>query len=175
VARVVCCREPPVFVAALIVSIALATALAVSAARKLTHAPDVVAGYARAGVPAARLNQLAAVLFASAAGLLVGLWWSPWASPRQWASPATSSSRSPSTSGRAIWPTCPCPSRSLVWLRSRPPFGSRRHDHQSACPVGHQGCPTVGQSDYAGCAAASRQHLSPIRSETRCTRQRSER
>jgi hypothetical protein len=66
-----------VFVAALIVSIALATALAVSAARKLTHAPGVVAGYARAGVPAARLNQLAAVLFASAAGLLVGLWWSP--------------------------------------------------------------------------------------------------
>jgi DoxX-like family len=66
-----------VFVAALIVSIALATALAVSAARKLTHAPDVVAGYARAGVPAARLNELAAVLFASAAGLLVGLWWAP--------------------------------------------------------------------------------------------------
>jgi hypothetical protein len=65
------------FVAAAIVSILLATALAMSAARKLTHAPDVVASYARAGVPEARLNQLATVLFAGAAGLLAGLWWSP--------------------------------------------------------------------------------------------------
>jgi DoxX-like family len=51
--------------------------LGVSAARKLTHAPYVVASYARAGVPEARLNQLATVLFVGAAGLLVGLWWSP--------------------------------------------------------------------------------------------------
>src|SRR5918994_5499419 len=46
-----------------------------------------------------------------------------WASPRRWASPVISSSRSPFTSGPAIWPTCPCPSRSLLWLRSRPPSG----------------------------------------------------
>ena len=65
------------FVTAVIVSIVLASALAVSAARKLTHAPDVVASYARAGVPEDRLNQLATVLFAGAAGLLVGLWWPP--------------------------------------------------------------------------------------------------
>ena len=65
------------FVPAVIVSILLATTVAVSAARKLTHAPDVVASYVRAGVPETRLNQLATVLFAGAAGLLVGLWWSP--------------------------------------------------------------------------------------------------
>jgi hypothetical protein len=65
------------FVAAVILSILLTTTLAASAARKLTHAPAVVASYARAGVPETRLNQLAAVLFAGAAGLLVGLWWWP--------------------------------------------------------------------------------------------------
>jgi DoxX-like family len=65
------------FVAAVIVSILLATALVFAAARKLTHAPDVVEGYARARVPESRLNQLATVLFAGATGLVVGLWWPP--------------------------------------------------------------------------------------------------
>lgn len=65
------------FVAAVIVSILLAAAVAFAAARKLSHAPGVVASYARAGVPESRLNQLAAVLFAGTAGLLVGLWWAP--------------------------------------------------------------------------------------------------
>ena len=134
------------FVAALIVSIALATALAVSAARKLTHAPDVVEGYARAGVPAARLNQLAAVLFASAAGLLVGLWWSPLGV------------------AAAVGLSCyflvavafhiragdlanlPMPVALAVVAALAAAFGSRRHDHQSACPVGHRGARRWGRA-----------------------------
>ena len=64
-------------VASIIVSTLLATALCASAARKLTHAPPVVESYARVRVPEARLNQLAAVLFAGAAGIVVGLWWLP--------------------------------------------------------------------------------------------------
>jgi DoxX-like family len=65
------------FVATVIVSALLAGLLAYSAARKLTHADDVVEGYALAGVPEDRLNQLATVLFAGAAGLLLGLAWAP--------------------------------------------------------------------------------------------------
>jgi hypothetical protein len=65
------------FVATVVVSALLAALLAYSAARKLTHAEDVVEGYALAGVPEAHLNLLATVLFAGAAGLLLGLAWAP--------------------------------------------------------------------------------------------------
>lgn len=60
-----------------VLSVLLALAIAYSAARKLTHAPEVVSSYALAGVPEERLNLLAAVLFAGAAGLLTGLAWEP--------------------------------------------------------------------------------------------------
>jgi hypothetical protein len=64
-------------VAAAVVSLLLAALLAFSAVRKLSHGPDVVASYARAGVPEDRLNLLAGVLLAGAAGLAVGLFWTP--------------------------------------------------------------------------------------------------
>jgi hypothetical protein len=57
-----------------VVSGLLAALLALSAIRKLSHAPDVVESYARAGVPEDRLNLLAVVLLAGAAGLILGLW-----------------------------------------------------------------------------------------------------
>jgi hypothetical protein len=62
--------------ALVVVSILLATVLTFSAALKLTHRPQVVESYAKAGVPEAWLNRLAALLLAAAAGLIVGLWWS---------------------------------------------------------------------------------------------------
>jgi DoxX-like family len=60
-----------------IVTVLLAAILAFAAARKLTHRPDVVAGYERVGVPEERLNLLAFILLLGAAGLLVGLAWTP--------------------------------------------------------------------------------------------------
>jgi hypothetical protein len=66
-----------VFEAAVIVSSLLAAALAFSAIRKLTHRPQVVATYTRVGVPEARLDQLALILLAGAAGLVAGLFWAP--------------------------------------------------------------------------------------------------
>jgi hypothetical protein len=60
-----------------IVSILLAALLALAAGRKLTHADDVVESYRRAGVPEERLNALAIVLLAGAAGLILGLVWAP--------------------------------------------------------------------------------------------------
>jgi hypothetical protein len=62
-------------VAAAVVSVLLAALLVVTAARKLGHRPAVVATYRRVGVPEERLNQLAVLLLAGAAGLVVGLWW----------------------------------------------------------------------------------------------------
>ena len=62
-------------VATAVVSVLLATLLVVTAARKLGHRPAVVATYRRVGVPEERLNQLAMLLLAGAAGLIVGLWW----------------------------------------------------------------------------------------------------
>lgn len=59
--------------ATIAVSVLLAGVLAYSAALKLSRREAVVAAYARAGVPEARLNLLAAVLLAGAAGVLVGL------------------------------------------------------------------------------------------------------
>jgi DoxX-like family len=64
-------------VAAAVVSVLLAALLVVTAARKLGHRPAVVATYLRVGVPEQRLNQLAVLLLAGAAGLLVGLWREP--------------------------------------------------------------------------------------------------
>jgi hypothetical protein len=64
-------------VAAAIVSVVLAVLLTASAGLKLSHREPVVQGYLRVGVPEARLNLLAAVLLAGAAGLLTGLVWAP--------------------------------------------------------------------------------------------------
>jgi hypothetical protein len=65
------------FVAAAIVSSLLASLLAFAAVRKLSHRPEVVASYTRVGVPERKLNYLALILFAGAAGLVVGLFWGP--------------------------------------------------------------------------------------------------
>ena len=60
-----------------IASILLAGALSYSAAMKLMHRPEVVASYARAGVPERWLNRLAAILFIASAALLAGILWEP--------------------------------------------------------------------------------------------------
>ncbi len=65
------------FVAAAIVSVVLAALLVYTAIRKLSHSNDVVRSYARVGVPEHRLDALAGIVLAGAAGLLVGLWWKP--------------------------------------------------------------------------------------------------
>jgi uncharacterized membrane protein YbjE (DUF340 family) len=64
-------------VAMIVVSVLLAALLVVTAARKLSHRDAVVATYRRVGVPEERLNLLAALLLAGAAGLIAGLWWPP--------------------------------------------------------------------------------------------------
>jgi DoxX-like family len=64
-------------VAAALVSSVLAALMSFAAVRKLSHRDDVVASYARVGVPEDRLNQLAVILLAGAAGLLGGLVWAP--------------------------------------------------------------------------------------------------
>ena len=64
-------------VAALIASALLAAAISYAAVRKLSHRPEVVASYARAGVPEDRLDLLAAVLLAAAVGLVAGAAWAP--------------------------------------------------------------------------------------------------
>ena len=63
--------------AKIILSILLAALLSVTAIRKLTHTPAVVASYRRAGVPENRLTLLALILLAGAAGLIAGLFWTP--------------------------------------------------------------------------------------------------
>jgi len=65
------------FAATVAVSALLATLMSYAAVRKLTHRPEVVATYARVGVPEERLNLLAATLMTGAAGLLLGLAWAP--------------------------------------------------------------------------------------------------
>src|ERR687892_477805 len=65
------------FAAAAVVSALLAALLAFSAIRKLSHRPEVVATYTRVGVPEDRLNYLALILLAAAAGVVVGLFWGP--------------------------------------------------------------------------------------------------
>lgn len=65
------------FIATVAVTVALAAALVGAASRKLSHRAHVVESYARAGVPEDRLNLLAVVLLAGAAGLVLGLVWAP--------------------------------------------------------------------------------------------------
>ncbi|MFD4183986.1 DoxX family protein [Rhodococcus sp. NPDC058514] len=65
------------FVATAIVSVLLAALLGFAAIRKLSHRDRVVQTYARVGVPEDRLNSLAAILLAGAAGLILGLIWAP--------------------------------------------------------------------------------------------------
>lgn len=65
------------FVATVVASALLAALLATAAIRKLSHRPAVVQSYLRVGVPEERLNQLAVILLAGAAGVLLGLWWAP--------------------------------------------------------------------------------------------------
>lgn len=65
------------FAATLAVSVLLASLIAYSAIRKLSHRPAVVETYVRAGVPEDWLDRLAIVLLAGAAGLLAGLAWAP--------------------------------------------------------------------------------------------------
>jgi hypothetical protein len=64
-------------VASIIVSSLLAAAIGYSALLKLTHRPEVVDSYRRAGVPEHWLNGLAAVLLAAATALVAGIWWAP--------------------------------------------------------------------------------------------------
>lgn len=64
-------------VAAAVVSVLLALLLVVTAVRKLSHRPAVVTSYRRTGVPEGRLNQLAVILLAGAAGLVGGIFWRP--------------------------------------------------------------------------------------------------
>lgn len=63
--------------ATVVVSALLALLMSYAAVRKLSHRPDVVASYARVGVPEEKLNLLAMTLLAAASGLLVGLAWAP--------------------------------------------------------------------------------------------------
>jgi hypothetical protein len=64
-------------VAAAIVASLLAALVAFAAVRKLSHRPEVVATYTRVGVPESRLDALALILLAGAAGLIGGLFWAP--------------------------------------------------------------------------------------------------
>jgi hypothetical protein len=63
-------------VASVIVSL-LAALLSFAAVRKLSHRKDVVESYVRVGVPEDKLNYLAVILLAGAAGLMLGLFWTP--------------------------------------------------------------------------------------------------
>ena len=63
--------------ASAVVSAILALMLTFAAARKLSHRSDVVASYARVGVPEDRLDLLAGILLAGAGGLALGLAWAP--------------------------------------------------------------------------------------------------
>jgi hypothetical protein len=66
-----------VFAATVAVTVVLAALLVYTAARKLGHRPEVVRTYDRLGVPEHRLNVLALVLLAGAAGIAFGLYWAP--------------------------------------------------------------------------------------------------
>jgi hypothetical protein len=60
-----------------VLSILLAGILAFSAVRKLSHREEIVRTYTRVGVPADKLDSLAYILLAGAAGLIAGLFWAP--------------------------------------------------------------------------------------------------
>ena len=55
----------------------LAAFLSFSALRKLSHQEEVVQTYVKVGVPEDKLDYLALILLAGAAGLLLGLLWAP--------------------------------------------------------------------------------------------------
>jgi len=63
--------------ATVVVSVLLAALLTFAAVRKLGHQPQVVETYTRVGVPEDKLDYLAIILLAGAAGLIVGLAWAP--------------------------------------------------------------------------------------------------
>ncbi|HEX5622078.1 MAG TPA: DoxX family protein [Solirubrobacteraceae bacterium] len=62
---------------ATLVSCLLAGLAAFAAIRKLSHRPEVVVTYTAVGVPEERLDALAVILLAGAAGLVAGLLWAP--------------------------------------------------------------------------------------------------
>jgi hypothetical protein len=64
-------------VASTAVTVLLAALLAFAAVRKLSHKPEIVQTYLRVSVPEDKLNYLAFILLAGAAGLLLGLLWAP--------------------------------------------------------------------------------------------------
>jgi hypothetical protein len=64
-------------VAATVVTVLLGATLVWSAVRKLSHQEEIVRSYLKAGVPEGMLNTLAMILLASAAGLILGLFWAP--------------------------------------------------------------------------------------------------
>jgi DoxX-like protein len=65
------------YTALIVVSALLAALLGYTAARKLSHRPEIVATYTRVGVPEDKLDYLAAILILGAAGLVAGLAWAP--------------------------------------------------------------------------------------------------
>jgi hypothetical protein len=65
------------FIATAVVTVLLAGLLVLSAFIKITRREPFVQGYFRVGVPENRLNLLAVILLAGAAGLIAGLWWAP--------------------------------------------------------------------------------------------------
>ena len=65
------------FVITAVTSVLLAALLALAAIRKLTHREEVVQSYVKAGVPEDKLDYLAMILLAGAAGLILGLVWGP--------------------------------------------------------------------------------------------------
>ena len=65
------------FLAAITLYVLVASLLVFAAIRKLSHRPDVVRAYARAGVPEAWLNPLAVMLLGGATGLVLGIFWAP--------------------------------------------------------------------------------------------------
>jgi DoxX-like family len=60
-----------------ILSVLLAALLTSSAILKLTRQEPFVTGYVRVGVPEEKLDYLAIILLAGAAGLILGLVWAP--------------------------------------------------------------------------------------------------
>jgi hypothetical protein len=58
-------------------SVVLAALLTYSAITKLSHRERFVQGYVRVGVPEDKLDYLAIILLAGAAGLMLGLVWPP--------------------------------------------------------------------------------------------------